>query len=109
LLAGESGSGIIYGHKNTQMKIQELFSNDRSRWTKEVCARDINGAEVNFYDDSAVCWCLLGASAKCYGIDFEYDIYNKITAKVGCDVSDWNDAPGRTFEEVKDLVEELDI
>jgi len=94
---------------NTQMKIQELYSNDPSRWTKGSDARDINGATVDVDDVSAVCWCLLGASARCYGKGRCIEMHDKIVDKVGCCVSHWNDAPGRTFEEVKALVEELDI
>jgi len=91
------------------MKIKELFSNDSSRWTRGANARDINGAREDVDSNSALCWCLVGASIKCYGRSSWSYICDKIVDKVGCRVVDWNDAPGRTFEDVKALVEELDI
>jgi len=91
------------------MKIQELYSNDPSRWTRGANARDINGEMVDVDSNSATCLCLLGASIKCYGWSRWSAIYDKIVDKVGCRVSAWNDAPERTFEDVKALVEELDI
>jgi len=91
------------------MKIQKLFSNDPTKWTRGANARNIHAAKVSFNSKSAVCWCLFGAGVKCYGLARWDDICDKVAAKVGCTIPEWNDAPERTFEDVKALVEELDI
>jgi hypothetical protein len=90
------------------MKVRELLS-DESKWTKGYVARDIQGYPVlNFRDGRACSWCLVGAIRYCYSM---YDpIWIKVKVKLGCSViSEWNDTPGRTFAEVKALVEELDL
>lgn len=93
------------------MKVKELLS-DESKWTQRTYAKDANGEGVMWCVPEAVCWCLHGAIAKCYRGDF--DRYERILGdfrrKVGLgDLWGWNDAPERTFAEVKALVEELDI
>ncbi len=92
------------------MKIKELLV-DSSKWTKGVFARDNDGIAVATHNPNARCWCLVGAIAKCYNIftDTKYaEIFNKIKLEVE-HPSNWNDAPERTFAEVKELVERLDI
>lgn len=87
------------------MKIKELLSGPE-KWTQHTYARDKNGRDCSQWSQEAVCWCLYGAVDKCYENIIEID--NKIREKV-ISIVDWNDDPNRTFEEVKALVEELDI
>jgi len=97
------------------MKVRDLLT-DESKWTKHVYALD---AKKNPLADplnpNAVCWCLGGAIEKCYPILAErLAIYTRITQRVkpeevGSYVHRWNDTVGRTFAEVRALVEELDI
>lgn len=55
--------------------------------------------------------CLMMAAAHCYKED--RDGYNRAWAKLRVELHDspiiWNDAPERTFEQVKELVDRLDI
>lgn len=95
------------------MKIKEFYS-DSSRWTQRVLARDKNGHEVFFGDKEAYSFCLLGVIAHCYDKD-PRKIERKITEKIkqiskpGTTILSWSDDPERTFEEVKALVDELDV
>lgn len=90
------------------MKIRELLSAP-SRWIKRDLARDVDGNQVHPIAAESVCWCLIGAVVRCYRESEQVAIIKKIQAGVGMFGSDWQDAPERTFEEVRQLVEELDI
>lgn len=97
------------------MKIRELLS-DESKWTKGSYARHINGNSIGPRQDNACSWCLLGSIYKCYGFRSEFfrskffKVFENLRIKLkGNDITAWNDAPERTFEDVKKLVEELDI
>lgn len=102
------------------MKIRELYS-DPSKWTKRAYARDPEGEPDFPRSQYAVCWCLDGAIELCYPSGAVRD---PIYEKVGCilaphwandrirqtmEIQRWNDAKERTFEDVKRLVEGLDI
>lgn len=92
------------------MKVKELFDGNPDRWTQGSYAIDKEGNKVPYDSEKARAWCLDGAISKCYGeLSEEYwDIYTRINNKVDGYIS-WNDNPYRKFEEVKALVEELDI
>lgn len=97
---------------NEKMKIKELFSNE-SKWCQRCYARDKNGLRAYPRSNKAVCWCLLGAIKKCY-LENDFNtikimIKTKIKISSNDSVALWNDDPKRTFKEVKQLVEELDI
>lgn len=91
------------------MKVKELFS-DPSKWTQNTLYRDNTGKEVPWNNPNIVSFCLLGAIRHCYRY-FQYipiEILVRDKLIIG-DITIWNDDPDRTFEEVKELVEELDI
>jgi hypothetical protein len=44
-------------------RAREIIS-DPKRWTQGTYARDKDGAAIHPYDDSATCWCALGALAR---------------------------------------------
>ena len=98
------------------MKIRELFT-DESKWTTHAYARTKEGKVLlNAHLPEAVCWCLDGAISKCYLFGNESDqlrtyymIKHKIFEHVNENPVPWNDHPKRTFAEVKQLVETLDI
>lgn len=91
------------------MKIKELLS-DASRWTQHAFARDTIGRNIYTNAEEAYSYCLLGAAMKCYPPTTPARILIKIKEEIECEsILDWNDAPERTFEEVKALVEKLDI
>jgi hypothetical protein len=82
---------------------------DESKWTKGAYARDKDGVEGTKSFKAAVCWCLSGAIIHCYRLDasrFLGVIQRRLNVAF---IADWNDAPERTFAEVRALVEELGI
>lgn len=102
------------------MKIKELYS-DESRWTQHCLTRDITGipivedyegAEATVNHPKAYCFCLYGAAVKCYPKRLR-EMSRLITTTLGLEAGTpiyyWNDDPKRTFEEIKELVERLDI
>jgi hypothetical protein len=96
------------------MKIKELLT-DESKWIQGSFARDKNGDKVMAWDKSAVSWCLLGAFNMCYPTWKEKDpILDKLiehfdTIAPSILLISWNDKDGRRFDEVKELLETLDI
>ncbi len=90
------------------MKVRELLSGPE-KWTQGWSARQADGTECNSTMDGAVCWCLYGAIKECYPLD-DPDVTSKIANAIGtCNITYWNDAPGRTFDDIRQLVTELDI
>ncbi len=84
-----------------------------------MAARDSAGRSIDWNREDAICFCLLGALCRSKGwkMDGPVDIINlmhespeyKLLMEKTGGVTQWNDHPLRTFEEVKALVEELDI
>lgn len=100
------------------MKIHQLLSGPE-KWTRYVPARDGEGNRVSPRDAAAVRWDLLGAIARCYPPAVAHEIEMKLRhylfarrngkLKLGDCLSLWNDSERRTFEEVQQLVSELDV
>lgn len=95
------------------MTIQELFK-DPSTWTKGAYARNEQGKSVGARSGDAKCFCLQGALAHCYGGTPDYykisdKVSEELYSRCYLDTIAWNDAPERTFEEVKQLVTELNV
>jgi hypothetical protein len=92
------------------MKVRELLS-DESKWTQGVSSRTGSGTKVAHNSPNAKSWCLYGAAIKCYESPLEIGyVLSRIAETIGswC-IADWNDAPDRTFGDVKNLVEKLNI
>jgi hypothetical protein len=96
------------------MKIKELYSGPE-KWTKGVLARNAEGKQVDIKHPTAECFCIIGALKKCYAsniddMQFQFAVAKIITELGPIDsLASWNDAPERTFEEVKALVERADV
>lgn len=92
------------------MKVKDWFTNEK-KWCKFHAAVDEGGNEIPCYgsnsDISALC--LYGATVIIYPeFDEQHRILKLIDEKIGkIPVGTWND--NATFEQVKALVEELDI
>ena len=72
-------------------------------WTQGTLARDQKGAEVSSSSRSAVQWCALGALTAYKAaddIEAAQFIRRCIPARYDNCVSDWNDSPRRTKQEV---------
>lgn len=89
------------------MKVSELLSNE-SKWTKDTQARNKDNVPVRFDDPSAVCWCLLGAIAKCYDKCESLEIRNRLREFLPhpC-INRFND--NHSYEEVMEVVRQADI
>ena len=91
------------------MKISELLT-DETKWCKMACAKDKDGNLVNELSDTAVKWSLHGAIWKCHSDNNMMKVIIKIHDYMGEKyLWQWNDAPERTFEDVRKLIEELNI
>lgn len=92
------------------MKVKELLS-DSSKWIQGANARDRNGRKIAPESPYAICWCLFGAIVRCYAYcpDQCIKVANHILVEYQMLLPKWNDAPERTFADIKELVERLDI
>lgn len=97
------------------MKIRELLDSPE-KWIQGKLAADSNGNTVTSLSVDSCRWCIVGSIIKCYGCnefgDDRYAVANRISDHLSLyplDISKWNDAPERTFEDIRKLVEELDI
>ncbi len=103
------------------MKLRELLT-DKSKWTKHTLARNTKGSPVHPLSDEAVCWCLVGAMQKCYSIDssvaaivnndVSVELREAIKRKYGhmyiSTVLGFNDTQETTFEQVKEILNEIE-
>lgn len=89
------------------MKLKQLFTS-KKKWTQRAFARDKIGRVTSSREKGACSWCLEGAIYKCYRTKAA-DILR--LTKYHCDgnIVKWNDNPNRKFEDVKKLVNSLDI
>ena len=90
-----------------EKKISELLT-DESKWCRFDPARDKDGIPTAPKSPEAVRWCLLGAASRCgYTFDerssFFYTAEKKISPE-GAAITGWQDAPERTFDEVRELL-----
>lgn len=96
------------------MKVKELYTDD-SKWTQRTFVRDSYGnALTSVHDPNASCFCLSGALIKCYPINkelcFAQDRLLEAVRKFKFrSIVAFNDNPLTTFEQVRALVEALDI
>ena len=81
------------------MKVRDLLS-DESKWTKGVF-------HTTHADGDA--FCLAGAISQCYVAPRWELVRNAVMAEINGCITLWNDAPERTFADVKALVDRLDI
>lgn len=79
-------------------KLDALFSDER-RWTKHSYAR--NAAGIPTSDSDAVCWCLEGG---CIEVGAFHELLPALGSTNRVCLSTWNDAPERTFADVKKLI-----
>lgn len=93
------------------MKVYEFIS--EANWTQKALCRDASGNEWRWpYASEITQWDLVGMVLFLYGRlgDSRQDeIFARLTGKIGGSIHRWNDAVGRTWEEVRDLCKELDI
>jgi hypothetical protein len=70
-------------------------------WTQGAAARDADGNQVGVHSPKAVCWCIAGATVASFLKQTDdLKLENNIRKVTGYSSVTFNDAPGRTKEEV---------
>lgn len=85
----------------TNRSLTSVF-NHIDRWTQFSSARDEDGLSVKPGDKDAACWCFSGALDLCGVGGLPKRIWK------GGSYVEWNDAPDRTFADVRKLAEDVD-
>lgn len=89
------------------MKIWEQIN--ETNWCRGFYAYDARKRKVYPKDPDAVKWCALGWLIRENRDSKLTDFSNTpLALKVG-NISNWNDAPGRTWQEVRDVFKGLDL
>ena len=97
-------------HKDAFLRMAKRV---RDGWCRHAGAVDKNGCPVRANSASAVEWCMIGAMSRETSSSLEYgDVHFLVSEKLRamgsrCHIAEWNDAVGRTRDEVVDLFLEL--
>ena len=91
-------------------------------WQQQSYARDIDGVDCFPTSSKARSFCLVGAIENCYAYSEQPDILQRIAQAIqyktyrGGDrydmednITNWNDEQGRKFEDVRAVIDKLDI
>lgn len=84
-------------------------------WTQGTFARGADGQQVLIHEARATCFCVLGAIIRAYpDPDGQERVFGKLCVHLGLAVgqdslSDWNDHPDRTRDEVLEALKAVDI
>ena len=93
------------------MKVKDLLSSHH-RWTRKTFARNNKGQNVDYCDEHAARFCLLGGIGRVYKTGTEIEavkkkVWSYLRSLELCSISDFNDSSD--FNAVKKLVDDLDI
>lgn len=93
-------------YKELAKQMADFYRSNPGSWTQGAAARDKDGHEVGFFRPEATQWCLVGlANRFCPGDNIQrLRLYEAVTGSE-LDQDKWNDAPGRTVEEVIEKLE----
>lgn len=78
---------------------QQVFTSPE-KWTKGSCARTKNGNPVWSYSGYAACFCLVGAFRRVKAPETD-SVLELLTGLPSDRIADYNDAPRRTFADIK--------
>jgi hypothetical protein len=88
--------------------------NGPDKWTQGAASRDAEGHSVRWSDPSAIRFCLTGACAKAASKENGYvenavfvPLLDRIESMLKESITAWNDKEGRTFNEVRAVIERL--
>lgn len=91
------------------MKVKELLDSEE-KWTQGHLSIDRFGNFTLPTDENAVRWCLVGAIQHCYHDSHtRTTICDKLLTLTGYSLTRFNDLHGRTFAEIRELIEKADI
>ena len=94
--------------RDISRKILGLYDGDQNRWTRGALARIEDRRRTYVDDESATCWCLVGAAHRVYKDDYvAMDHWRCGMEKImGSSVYSWNDTPGRNFDDVMSVLQD---
>lgn len=90
--------------------LQALLSGPE-KWTQGVMAKDANGITRTARSDEACCWCFYGAMKRLvveWSWEFTHLRGAAERAGITGSLSDWNDAPERTFADIVSLMARME-
>ena len=94
------------------MTLQELFA-DPQNWTKRSYARDQTKKKCLSHSQEAVSWCVLGGIRKCYVDPAEHiEVIGRILKLLKgryLFITEWNDDPATTIQEVQAVLKEANV
>jgi hypothetical protein len=97
------------------MKAKDVLS-EPSRWTQGACGRDKLGRPCSPLSENAVQYCIVGALMRAYSRELHNAVYDRaikaivdIYGEEPISMVYWNDEPGRTFADVKKVLETADV
>jgi len=92
-------------NQTKEMKPSEYI---RKGWCQGTLSRTEDGTPTYLSNDAPAKWCLMGAIQQAYDRDVVHNpVYEKLVSLLSEGVPNWNDAPGRTQQEVIDLLESI--
>lgn len=98
-------------YKELAKKIAQFYRENPESWCQFKLARNSLGIAEPPLSERACKWCMVGASIKFdpnpYNGSAREILYDKIEAVTKIGAGTWNDAPGRTVNDVIDLMEEI--
>jgi len=90
--------------KEQLLEAAEFFEKNPGRWIQAWSAIDKDGKEVGFFEKEAYNFCVFGYL---YGKQHSYNFCTALDQAIGDEsfsITSWNDEPGRTVEEVVELL-----
>lgn len=97
--------------KAVLLKVRDEVLTSPDRWTQGAYGRDPAGRAVSHGSRPSCCrWCLVGAIQMADGDDYSATYYRAIDfvwIALDYETIEWNDESGRTFQDVRDLMDRL--
>jgi hypothetical protein len=98
----------------TQTTISEFLTKHPEAWGQGGYGVSANGRSVSVAHSDASKWCLIGLIYKVYGYAQSSNIREKLEAAMNVplkqrNIPEWNDAPGRTVQDIITLAKKAGV
>jgi len=88
----------------TLLRLADEIEQHPERWTTQHSARNREGDPVGVHSEEACAWCLFGLLMRFANSPFvnllDTEIYARVRKVVGESLAEYNDAPGRTPQDI---------
>ena len=91
------------------MKVYEFLADERHGWCVGAYARTKTGRPCRYYSRRAVAWSLLGAMMRIVPDEDYGDASNAVLRITLVPPEEWAERPGRTRQDIVELLRRLDI